>query len=164
MFPLSTSSNNICCKEALMNIDNFKKRTWSSTKHCNSRNFSILQKVLQNVLSFFTNLSQGNFLCCPKFFIQLKMLILPVLILKWIKTYCIDFFLIKIFVSIVKLLNISLDEYSLFLSHVKSVFFNDDSEWTENTILVLLSWMIIIKLLCMTTKIQLPKLRFKERV
>ena len=41
MFPLSTSSN-IYGKEALLNIDNFEKSTRSSTKHCNSKHFSIL--------------------------------------------------------------------------------------------------------------------------
>ena len=42
MFLLSTSSNNIFGKEALININNFEKSTGSSTKHCNSKNFSIL--------------------------------------------------------------------------------------------------------------------------
>ena len=36
-------------------------------------------------------------------------------LLQWI-------FLVKIFVSFVKFLNVSLDEYRLFLSHVKQVF------------------------------------------
>ena len=35
------------------------------------------------------------------------------------KTCCIEFFLVKISVSFVKLLSVSLDEYSIFLSHVK---------------------------------------------
>ena len=72
MFPLSTSSNNICCKEALMNIDNFKKPTRSSTKHCNSRNFSILQKVLQNVLSFLHKFISREFFMLPKVFYTTK--------------------------------------------------------------------------------------------
>ena len=38
-----------------------------------------------------------------------------------------EFFVGKIFVSFVKLLNINLDKYSLFLSHLKSVFFNGDN-------------------------------------
>ena len=43
---------------------------------------------------------------------------LPVLLLNWNKTCCIDLFSS----SFVKLLNIRLDECSLFLSHLKSVF------------------------------------------
>ena len=46
-------------------------------------------------------------------------LILSVLVLKWNKTSYIEYFLAKIFVSFLKLLNISLDKYSLFLSDVK---------------------------------------------
>ena len=49
-------------------------------------------------------------------------LILPVVVPERIKTFCIEFFLTKIFVSFVKLLDIILDEYGLFLSHVKSGF------------------------------------------
>ena len=41
---------------------------------------------------------------------KLKTLVLPLLLLKWNKTCCIDFFFDKIFVSFVKLLNINLDE------------------------------------------------------
>ena len=64
--PLSTSSNNIYGKETFINIDNFKKSTTSSTKHCNSKIFCILQIFLQNVFFFFTNLSQ--FFILPKAF------------------------------------------------------------------------------------------------
>ena len=53
MFPLSTSSNNTYGKEAFINIGNSEKSTRSSTKHCNSKNFSILQNILRNVLFFF---------------------------------------------------------------------------------------------------------------
>ena len=52
MFPLSTSSNNTYGKEAFINIGNSEKSTRSSTKHCNSKNFSILQNILRNVLFF----------------------------------------------------------------------------------------------------------------
>ena len=48
-----------------------------------------------------------------------KNLILLILLLKSNQTYCIKFFLVTIFVSFYKLLNISLDRYSLFLSHLK---------------------------------------------
>ena len=67
MFPLSTSSNNIHGKEALINIDNFEKSTRSSTKHCNSKNSAYYKMFCKMFYFFFTNLSQGNFLYCPKF-------------------------------------------------------------------------------------------------
>ena len=48
--------------------------------------------------------------------------------MKWKKTCCIEFFFVKIVVtSFSKQLNISLDEDNLFLSHVKQVFFSDDT-------------------------------------
>ena len=56
MFPLSTSSNNTYGKEAFINIGNSEKSTRSSTKHCNSQNFSILQNILRNVLFFFVKI------------------------------------------------------------------------------------------------------------
>ena len=60
--PLIMSSNNIFKgKGVLINSDTCKKSTKSSTKHCNAKKFRILQNVSQNVLFFFTNLSQGNF-------------------------------------------------------------------------------------------------------
>ena len=46
MFPLYNLSNNIYGEEPLINIDNFEKSTRSSTKHSNSKNFSIVQNVL----------------------------------------------------------------------------------------------------------------------
>ena len=48
----------------------------------------------------------------------LKFLVRSVLLLKW-NNCSIASAAVKIFVSLVKLLNISLDEYSIFLSHVK---------------------------------------------
>ena len=98
----------------------------------------------------FTNLLQGNFLYCRSFLYQLKVLILPVLLLKWNNLLHWISFSVKIFISFVKLLNINWDKYNLFLSHVKS-----DREWTENTILALLS-----RRIC--TKIKLHKFRYKE--
>ena len=62
-------------------------------------------------------------------------------------------FLVKIFISFVKLLNIILDEYSLFLSHVKLVFIGD-RERPEKTILMLLSMEVINKLFRATANIQ----------
>ena len=53
---------------ALTNINSSKKTTKSLNKHCT------LQNILQNVLFFFTNLSQGNFLYFIKFFILIKSL------------------------------------------------------------------------------------------
>ena len=57
MFLLSTSSNNTYSKEALINIGNSEKSTRSSTKHCNSKNFN----VLQNILQFFFLFSRKDF-------------------------------------------------------------------------------------------------------
>ena len=37
--------------------------------HCDSEKFCVLRNVLQNFLFFVTNLSQGNFLYCQRFFI-----------------------------------------------------------------------------------------------
>ena len=52
--------------------------------------------------------------------------------------------LLRIFISFVKLLNISLDEYSLFPGHVKSVFLKiNDSERAEKTVMVVISRKII---------------------
>ena len=61
-------------KETLINIDNSKKSTKLSTKHCNSEKFCVLQNVLPNVLFLFTNLSQGNALYFQRFFIPMKIL------------------------------------------------------------------------------------------
>ena len=52
------------------------------------------------------------------FLYQLSFFMLPILLLNWNKTCCIDLFS----TSFVKLLNIRLDDCSLFLSHLKSVF------------------------------------------
>ena len=58
-------------KEALISIDNSKQSAKSSTKHCNSTNFCIVQIGLQNALFFFTNLSHNyitknlNIACTP---------------------------------------------------------------------------------------------------
>ena len=62
------------------------------------------------------------------------------------------------FVGIAKLLNIILDNYTLFLSHVK--FFNDDNR-KENTNLALLR-RIINELFRAMTNIQQRKFRLKE--
>ena len=50
----------------------------------------------------------------------------------------------------------------VFFSAMLNKFFNDDSKWTEKTILVILSRMIINQLICAITNIQLRKFRFKE--
>ena len=58
----------------------------------------------------------------PEVFYATKILVLPVLLLEWNKTYCIVFPPAKIFASFFKLLKISLDAYSLFLGHVEEFF------------------------------------------
>ena len=70
---------------------------------------------------FFTNLSQGNFLYCSKFFILTKNLNTAFTPTE-MKQNFLNFFSLRFFFSFIKLLNINLDEYSLFLSHVKSDF------------------------------------------
>ena len=47
---------------------NSENSTKSPTKRCNSKKFRIVRNILRNVI-FFSNLCQGNFLYCPKFFI-----------------------------------------------------------------------------------------------
>ena len=73
------------------------------------------------------------------------------------KTYCIDYFLIKILLSLVKFLNIILDEYTFSQSYTS--FFNYKSKWAAKTILVLLS-RISLQIFD-TANIQLRKFRFK---
>ena len=112
--PLSTSSNNTL-NLSIDNINNSKKSTKSSTKHCNSKKFRILRSILRHVLFSLPNLSQGNFLYCRKLFILTKSLntalapnrVKPVA-LKTCCTCC-------SFCQVLK----HRDEYSFFLSHVK---------------------------------------------
>ena len=61
-------------------------------------------------------------------FYSLKILMLSAILLKWNKTCCIEFFLAKIFVSFVKLWNLSREEYVFFSQSCKISFINDDSE------------------------------------
>ena len=76
-------------------------------------------KILCKMFFFsFTNLSQGNFLYHPKFFIPSQVLHTartPTELKQNLSHW-------PFFASFVKLLNIRLDECSLFLSHLKSVF------------------------------------------
>ena len=97
--PLPTSSNNIFKVkkhwETLILI-NLKRSTKSSTKHCNSKKILCTLKCFAKCSFFFTNLFQGNSLYHRSFFILTNFLILPVLLLKWNKTCCIEFFLVRI--------------------------------------------------------------------
>ena len=61
---------------------------------------------------------KATFYTAQNFLYPLRFFILPAFLLNWNKTCCIDNF----FASFVKLLNIRLDECSLLLSHLKSVF------------------------------------------
>ena len=123
----------------MRNISNSKKSTKSSVTHGNSR------KYFAKYPFFFHKFISRQFFLLPKFFILTKNPNTAHIVLKWNKTCYIDFF-VKIFVSFAKLLNFNLDEYSLSLSHLKLVLFNNDREWTEKTILVLLSRRIVNKL------------------
>ena len=67
---------------------------------------------------FFHKFISRQFYTNQKILYQLRFFMLPILLLNWNKTWCIDLFS----TSFVKLLNIRLDECSLFLSHLKSVF------------------------------------------
>ena len=105
-------------------IDTSKKSAKSSTKHFNSKMFCI------NVLFFFTNLAQGNFYIAWGFlYCQLRVLILPVPLLKW------RIFSRKDFRHFYQ--NTSLDEYSPILSHVNQVFVKDDRDWIKKSIVLL---------------------------
>ena len=52
-----------------------RKLTKLSAKHCDSEKFCVLRNALQNFLFCVTNLSQGSFLYCQRFFIPTKILI-----------------------------------------------------------------------------------------
>ena len=140
----------------MININNSKKSTKSSAEHCNSKQVRILQNVGEIVF-----LSSQIYLQAS--FILPNVLVLPVLVLKLNKTSYVEYFLAKIFVSLLKLLNISLDKWSFFKSY-KIRFFNDYSKWTKKTLLTLVSMMIINELFRETASIQLCKLIFEERV
>ena len=79
----------------------------------------ILSSIHSNLLVCIT---QG-FLHC-----KLKILILLVLLLEWNKICCNVFLPVKIFVRFVKLLNISLDKYSIFLSCRRNFLMMIESE------------------------------------
>ena len=93
-------------KEDLIKIENSKKSTKSSTKHCNPKQFCSY-KIFFKYFFFFTNLLQGssskkinlNITCIPT---EMKQNLLHLIFS----------------VSFAKLLNISLHESSLFFSQV----------------------------------------------
>ena len=138
----------------MIKIDKSKKLTKLSTKNCKFKKFCTVWNVLENVLFFFTNLFPGNFLYSLRPFIITKDLSSVCTPAKMKENLLHWFYLVKIFASFVKLLNISLDEYNLLLNHAKQA-------WTKKTILMLLSRMIIYKLSWETANIQLRKFRSK---
>ena len=92
-------------------IEVYHLRDYCNVRHKifnNIVNCDILQNIKENhfrkvlcilqimFFFFFTNLSQSNFLNHPKFFMVTEVLILPVLLLKWNKTCCIEFSFVKI--------------------------------------------------------------------
>ena len=105
--PIPTSSNNI------FNVKEHWETLIILKNELNHQlNFVILKKIAYyeifcKMFFFFTNLSQGNFLYCQRFFILIKNSVMPVLLLKWNKTCFIEFSLVKIFISFVKLLSIN---------------------------------------------------------
>ena len=100
-------------KEVLINIDNYKKSTKSSTKQYNSKTFRILQ-----------NWSQGTFLK--------KSYYCPYSYSYWNSRFCFIFAFVCFF-PLDKRIFVSFIEYSLPLSG-KMNFLNDDKEWKEKTI------------------------------
>ena len=128
----------------------------------NHLNIATLKKLVCYEMFFLYCSIKSNFLYCPRFFIliqNLNVVRTPTEtkqnLLYWILPH-------QDFVSFIKLLNISLDEYSPFPGPLKSVF--NDGRWTEKNIPVLLSKMMIDVLLCVTADIQQSKFRFEEKV
>ena len=141
-----------------MNIDNSKNQL---NHQVNIRKFRILQNICQ--ILFFSSQAylRGILYTARSFLHKLKMLIYcPFLYWNKPKPVALIFF-VNVFVNFVKLLNrgkvIHSVEYSFFLIHVKS-----DKEWTEKTILALLSMEIINEWYRTTADIQLRRFRFKE--
>ena len=122
-----TSSNKILkVPEALIRIDNFKKST-KLYKLCSSKKTSHITTYFAKCSFFLHKFVSRQFFTMPNFLHLLKIFILLVLLLKSNKNYFTDFF-VTIFVTFVRLVNITIAEYSLFLCHLKSVFINDDRE------------------------------------
>ena len=97
-----------------------------------------------------------TFYTAQNFLYQLRFFVLPVLLLNWNKTCCIDLFLARF----VKLLNIRLDECSLFLGHLRSVFLIVIGR--KQNIPVFLYRKIISKLFRVTANAQGRKFIFEE--
>ena len=117
----------------MINIDNFKKSTKASSKHCSSKKLLILLDVLR--MFFFSSqiYLRAIFLYRSRFFILTKLFVTLALLLKWNKTCCIKLSRVNIFVSFVK------------SRQVKS--FNDENELAEKIIFVLFFRMIIYSFL-----------------
>ena len=114
----------------------------------NYLNIATLKKLVCYEMFFLYCSIKSNFLYCPRFFIliqNLNVVRTPTEtkqnLLCWILPH-------QDFVSFIKLLNISLDEYSPFPGPLKSVF----------------SKIMIDALLCVTADIQQSKFRFEEKV
>ena len=123
-----TSSNKILkVPEALISIDNFKKST-KLYKLCSSKKTSHTTIYFAKCSFVLHKFVSRQFFTKPNFLHLLKIFILLVLLLKSNKNYCTNFFFVKIFVTFVRLVNITIAEYSLFLCHLKSVFIHDDRE------------------------------------
>ena len=123
-----TSSNIILGKKALINIDNSKKLTTSS-KLCNSKKNSHATKYFAKYSFLSSQFISWQFLYCPRVFILKSQYWLTVLLLKWNKTFCIDFFCQ--FCQVVEHQAIRVWSFS---QSFKVSLFNDDKEWAENTI------------------------------
>ena len=125
------------------------------------------KEPLINIIDFFKKSSKSltcNFLYYYLRFCTLtKNLNTERTLLKCNKTCCPVFHLVKIFVSFYQAIKRQPRRVAFSLV-MQNKFFDDDSEWTENTIVVLLSGMITNKLFCAIANIQLRKFRFKKGV
>ena len=121
-FPIHFIKQYIYVKEALINTDNSKKTTKSS-KPYNSK------KITYNTF-FLTNLSNGNFLYCPKFFILTKTFCTVHTPTKMKQNLLHWSLFVKIFINFLKFRRVwSFSRLS------KINFFHNDWEWAEKTIL-----------------------------
>ena len=115
----------------MINTDNSKISCKSSSKHCISK-VSHTTKYFAKCSVFLDKFISRQFLILLEVFYTA--------VTKDLNNACTHtemkqnllhsffFFFVKTFLSFVQLLNVNLDEYSLFLSHLKSVSFNDDEE------------------------------------
>ena len=141
-----------------MNIDNSKNQL-NHRVNIVIRKFRILQIICQ-ILFFSSQAYPRGILYTARSFLHKLKILIYCPFLYWNQKPVALIFFVNVFVNFVKLLNrgkvIHSVEYSFFLIHVKS-----DKQWTEKTILALLSMEIINEWYRTTADIQLRRFRFK---